>query len=222
VAAKAKEKATERSRETLGTVSVRTIDPADLAVTDDELVVLKKRDEELALKLHLAMNGSQRILRSGWSMSSDRSVEAKRGRQHNGCFEKVEFCMEDKGFPDSWKSSVQLGVFEEGPKKETDGCSSSSPVEIVAKEEQGSCSDKDNNTLTGWFTYQRASKSKGVGSQQKSSEKKERLNVIGAGENSCELEKTSRCDPPDRYEKKYIKRKSTLKEVSVGEMDVGI
>lgn len=220
---RAAKRAAERAREALGAVSVRTIDPADPVVKDDESVILKKRDEELALKLHLAMNGSQRILRCGRWMSSDRSAEAKRVRQRNGCFEKVEFCMEDKGFLDSWESSVELGMFEkEERKKEIDGCSSSRPVENVVKEEGGSCSDKDNNiTLTGWITYQRASKSKGVGSREKSSGKKERLNGIGAGESSCELEKMSRCDPPDRYAKKYIKRKAILKEVSDGEMDVG-
>lgn len=231
-AAKAKEKAlekvraaksaAERAREVLGAVSVRTIDPADTVVKDDESVILKKRDEELALMLHLAMNGSQRILRNGWSMSSDRSAEAKRARQRKGCFEKVEFCREDKGFLDFWRSSVEPDMFEEEEKKkEIDGCSSSKPVENVVKHEYASCSDKDNNTLTGWITYQRASKSKGVGSREQFSGKDDGLNGIGAGENSCKLEKMSRCGPSDRYAKKYVKRKPILKEASDGELDTG-
>lgn len=109
------------------------------------------RDEELALKLHLAMNGSRRI-----SSSRVRS-------------EKVEICKEDEGCSDK---VVDFG--------------------------------EDGSTLAVWMACKRGSKSKKVGSEGKSLEKKQRVNGVVARGNSSES---------DRCVKKYSKRKLFLKKL---------
>ncbi|ONK71351.1 uncharacterized protein A4U43_C04F7610 [Asparagus officinalis] len=198
-AATAKEKALKKAMDGVSSV---VVDPV-------------VRDEDLALQLHLAMNGSRRISRSSRSMSLDRSLAAKKIKQYNGCTEKVEFCGDDKGFLDSCDSSADLS---KELKKENNGCNSN---ETSVKEEQGSCSDKvdssseDHRKTDVWITYQRGSKSKGVGCQGKSPEKnKQMLNGMGVGEICSESQQISGSHSLDRYAMKYIKRKPILKNVS--------
>lgn len=212
VKVKAANLAAERAKEALSIVSVENVAPA-------------VKDQELALQLHLAMNGSTRISRSGRSMSSDQTSAMKKFKQRNNCSissQKAEFCTEDKGFFDSWNSSDELSERKEAMKG-NDGCSSSNPLEVVVKEEQGSSSDKvsnsceDSNILAVWITYQKANKSKCVSYREESSDTKRSLNGVVAGEVSSESDQISRHDPSNRYAKKYTKRKSILEKALNGE-----
>ncbi|KAJ6803735.1 uncharacterized protein M6B38_189805 [Iris pallida] len=100
------------------------------------------RDEELALQLHLAMNGSQRISRGG--------NRGRKGGEGTQICEKVELCGEDKSFFNSWVPPV----FDE-PKKEYNDVSESD-----ACKDSGSDSrvGKSGETLLKYFRRRAKSK----------------------------------------------------------------
>ncbi|KAG1369779.1 putative protein FAM76A [Cocos nucifera] len=189
----AAKRATERARDALGAVLVDKKGSPQKPNADSVVP-----DEELALQLHLAMNGSQRI-----SRSSSRLVRAladpKKVRGGGGDSKpsagrdvdlgdlrvcgKVEFCTEDKSFFDSLeKTGIDWG--SDGQEKTKVGDRNGNDG-VGDKHGNGSLSDLNDHVLPSGCRK-------------------------NGTENLSELQQ-KKSSTPDRYLKKYSKRNSRLK-----------
>lgn len=216
----AAKRATERARDALGAVLVEKKETPQKTTADSVVP-----DEELALQLHLAMNGSQRISRS--SLRLDRGpADPKKVRSGGGDSKpsagrdvgssdlrfcaKVEFCTEDKSFFDSLgKTGLDLGSDGREQKKVGDRNSKDGVGDMRLKEEQGNCSDKVANSIgkkrsTGSLSAycKRPIDSDGIMLPSECGE--------NGRENSSEFQQKN-SSSPDRYLKKYSKRNPRLK-----------
>ncbi|XP_008781388.2 uncharacterized protein LOC103701193 isoform X1 [Phoenix dactylifera] len=191
----AAKRATERARDALGAVLVEKKGGPQKPSADSVVP-----DEELALQLHLAMNGSQRISRSssrlGRGLADPKKVRGGGGGDSKPSVGrdidldlricgKVEFCTEDKSLFDSLeKTGLDLGSDGQEKKKVGDR---NRKHGVGDKHSNGSLSDMNDHVLPS-----------GCGK-----------NVT---ENLSELQQ-KKGSTPDRYLKKYSKRNSRLKGV---------
>lgn len=152
-------------------------------------------DEEFALQLHLAMNGSQRLSRNLRPRNSSGLLDAKRSRHgkdsesgSNRFGGKVELCTEDNKFFESMKNSRL-----DSEKREQEVVSETSESNTVAmvKVDEETCSDIVN-------TDAKLLEQKGVVASP--------VGDVRVGENSAESLRMERCSSPQRYMKKYSKR----------------
>ncbi|XP_010931009.1 uncharacterized protein [Elaeis guineensis] len=189
----AAKRATERARDALGAVLVDK-KGSPQKPSADSLVP----DEELALQLHLAMNGSQRISRSSSRLGRG-PADPKKVRGGGGDLKssagrdadlgdlrvcgKVEFCTEDKSFFDSLeRTGIDWG--SDGPEKTNVGDRNGNDG-VGVKHGNGSFSDLNDHVLPSGCRK-------------------------NGTENSSELQQ-KKVSTPDRYLKKYSKRNSRLK-----------
>ncbi|XP_039116618.1 uncharacterized protein LOC120252515 [Dioscorea cayenensis subsp. rotundata] len=152
-------------------------------------------DEELALRLHLAMNGSQRLSRNLRPRNSRVLLDAKRSRHgkdsesgSNRFGGKVELCTEDNKFFESMENSRL-----DSEKREQEVVSEGSENNTVAmvKVDEETCSDIVNTDV-------KLLEQKCVLASPESDAR--------VGENSAVSLRIERSSSPQRYMKKYSKR----------------
>ncbi|KAJ0972771.1 hypothetical protein J5N97_020730 [Dioscorea zingiberensis] len=180
--------AAEKAKNALGVLLVSN--GPSKAVTEEGL-----NDEELALRLHLAMNGSQRLSRSLRPRNSGGLSDAKRSRRgidsdSGRVCGKVELCTEDNKFFESMENSrLDCKKTEQEEVAET---SENKTVALVMMDEE-TCSNmiNGNEKPAGWNGIQISPEGGGHG-----------------GEDSAESLRMKRSSSPQRYMKKYSKRNS--------------
>ncbi|WOL11882.1 hypothetical protein Cni_G20646 [Canna indica] len=209
--AAAAKRAADRARNALGAVLVATEE-----TPKQNGGLAQVPDEELALMLHLSMNGSRRISRNLVSLSSGGSSTGLKKARHSSCDliggcridKTVGICAEGKISNDRMErmvfgptADVNSHSIRNDHKRLIDENDKNSSADIPLKEDCGSCSDKVSS-------HGESTTSECERNNESDGELLPSICQAGAIEESSEIPGRNDIVNGDRYFNKYSKRKS--------------